>query len=133
MADEVLSELRAIADPVARGRRATKLIDEYTELIAAISGIRQEVIEDLRGQMSPAELAKALGLTRARVSQLLRNAPAPERSFLGTGPLTVVVGQKRGVLDRPAPGGDQGEPVVAGETVTAFTRLAQLAKSYQLD
>jgi hypothetical protein len=118
-----LEDLRAVSDPVERARRATEVIDGETELIAAISAIRQEALELLRNKMTNAEIAKATGLTRARVSQLLGSAP-PERALLtpeAGSVLTIAVVQKQDP--------DSGQPVIGTTTRKALDALKDAAKA----
>lgn len=121
MPDGRIEELRAVVDPIDRGRRATELIDNLTEVITEASQIRQEALEEVRGHMSPAEIAKAFGLTRARVSQLMKS-PSPERALLvpehGV-PATIYVVQKRET--------ERGRGSLVQTTATAVTKLEKLA------
>ncbi len=123
MRDSELDELRAVSDPLERARRATEVIDSNTEVITAASAIRQEALEVLRDTMTHAEIAKATGLTRARVSQLLGSA-RPERALLTpeTGSsLKIAVVQKQ---DQAS-----GQPVIGSTTRKALDTLKDTAQA----
>lgn len=123
---EDLRRLLEIQDPVERGRRATELLTECQSAITELARIRREVIDELRQHgMTQANVATALGLTRARISQLARTGPPPERAFLGSGVLTIAVALKKE--------SEFGRPAVAQETVEATNRLQALARSVGLD
>lgn len=125
MTDEDLNNLRRIEDPVERGRRATELIDHYTEIISGASTIRQEVIDEFRGTMTPAQIARALGLTRARVSQLLKAPASPERPLLAPDagqPVVLAHVQKRDT--------DTGKPAIAETTSDSLDKLRHLAQDF---
>ncbi|MFC3981718.1 sigma factor-like helix-turn-helix DNA-binding protein [Streptosporangium jomthongense] len=121
-----LKRLHEVDDPVDRGRRATALLTECQSAITELARVRREVIDELRQRgMTQADIAKALGLTRARVSQLAKAGPPPERAFLGIGPLTVAVALKKE--------SEFGRPAVAQETVEAANRLQAFARGMDLD
>jgi len=124
--NEDLYPLREIHDPIERGKRATELMADYQERMTELARIRREAVADaLKAGLTQAEIARQLGLTRARLSQLGATGPPPERAFLGDGRLTVIVGQKTEA--------ERGRPVIARETVTAWDRLRQLANELELD
>jgi hypothetical protein len=77
--------------------------------------------------MSQIAIADMLGMSKSRVSQLLSAGTRPERTFLGTGTLTVAIGGKL-EAGRPDPGG-----VVSAEAFSAYETLADLARSVGLD
>ncbi|MFD0888407.1 sigma factor-like helix-turn-helix DNA-binding protein [Streptosporangium algeriense] len=123
---EDLKRLLEVEDPVDRGQRATALLTECQSAITELARIRREVIDELRQRgMTQADVAKALGLTRARVSQLAKAGPPPERAFLGIGPLTVVVALKKE--------SEFGRPAVAQETVEAANSLQTFARGMDLE
>lgn len=127
MTEDALDDLRRIEDPLERGRRASELIDRYTEVIGGASSIRQEVIDEVRGQMTPAAIAKALGLTRARVSQLLKTPALPERILLAPDigdPVVLAHVQKKDT--------DTRKPAVADTTLEALDKLRRLAEELNI-
>jgi hypothetical protein len=77
--------------------------------------------------MTKAQLAEHLGMTRARVGQLLAAGPRSEGLFLGNGKLTVALGAKL-EADKPQP-----SPVVSQQVFQAYERLSELARSLGLD
>lgn len=126
MTDDVLRDLREIEDPVKRAKRATQIIDGNTAVIAGASAIRQEALELLRETMTHTEIAKATGLTRARVSQLLTGV-RPERALLAPdpGPLTICVIERREA--------ERGHAAVTATTLAAAGELAEIAASYGIE
>jgi hypothetical protein len=118
----------AIKDPRERARAVNKLIEEYQAAVAELSDVRRETLRELlAGGMSQIAIAEMLDMSKSRVSQLLSAGTRPERTFLGTGTLTVAIGGKVEV-DKPQPGG-----VVSAEAFGAFELLADLARSVGLD
>ena len=118
----------AIKDPRERARAVNKLIEEYQAAVAELSDVRRETLRELlAGGMSQIAIAEMLDMSKSRVSQLLSAGTRPERTFLGTGTLTVAIGGKVEV-DKPQPGG-----VVSAEAFGAYEVLADLARSVGLD
>jgi len=118
----------AIKDPRERARAVNKLIEEYQAAVAELSDVRRETLRELlAGGMSQIAIAEMLDMSKSRVSQLLSAGTRPERTFLGTGTLTVAIGGKLEV-DKPQPGG-----VVSAEAFAAYELLADLARSVGLD
>ena len=118
----------AIKDPRERARAVNKLIEEYQAAGAELSDVRRETLRELlAGGMSQIAIAEMLDMSKSRVSQLLSAGTRPERTFLGTGTLTVAIGGKVEV-DKPQPGG-----VVSAEAFGAYEVLADLARSVGLD
>ena len=90
-----LVELQQLSDPVATIKRANELVNHHQEVIAAISAIRREKLNDLAsGGLTQREIAERIGISKARVGQLLTSGPKAERTLLGTGQLTIAVGGK---------------------------------------
>jgi hypothetical protein len=118
-----------IGDAKERARTAHSLIDDHQKVIADLSRIRRDALEDLlRGGYNQTQLAELLGVTRSRISQLLSAGTRPERAFLGTGRLTVAIGAKR----------ESGKKVsvsemISAECFTAYSMLADLAHLVGLD
>jgi hypothetical protein len=69
-----------------------------------------------------------IGMTRARVGQLLTSGPRPERAFLGSGAITVAIGGK------PEKGRNDGQEqaVVSAEAFKAYEVIVALASSLNL-
>jgi hypothetical protein len=112
---------------IALARRAGELIDEHQAAIAELSRERREAVGDLiTAGLTQAQVAEAIGMTRARVGQLLSSGPSPERAFLGTGNLTVAVGGKYEA------GKDQPGHVVSAEAFATYERIAGLARTLGL-
>ncbi len=121
-------DVAQIADPAERARAINALIDEHTEAINALSGLRRIAIEEMLATgMTQLQIADQLGMSRSRVSQLLMGGAKAERAFLGAGKLTVAMGAK--LEDgRSDPGA-----VVSAQAFAAFQSIADLARSLGLD
>jgi len=118
----------AMQDPRERARAVNKLIDEYQTAVAELSDVRRETLRELLAVgMSQIAIAEMLDMSKSRVSQLLSAGTRPERTFLGTGTLTVAIGGKV-ETGKPQPGG-----VVSAEAFSAYELLADLARSVGLD
>lgn len=123
---DLLGEIRRIADPVERARRYTEIIENLGVMTTMASEGRREALnEAIHVQGRPqTEVAKALGLTPARINQMLKpkDGPPAERVLLApdTGvSVAVAVVEKR---DR-----ETGQPVTASSTNEAFRKLNELA------
>lgn len=74
--DLPVKALLDVADPLRRAREAGELATTYQTAIAELSRIRREALEELvAAGMSQSQIAQKLGLTRARVGQLLSTGP----------------------------------------------------------
>jgi hypothetical protein len=121
-------DVTAIEDPRERARVANKLIEDYQAAVTELSDVRRETLRELLASgMSQIAIAEMLDMSKSRVSQLLSAGTRPERTFLGTGTLTVAIGGKV-ESGKPQPGG-----VVSAEAFTAYELLADLARSVGLD
>ncbi len=87
---------------MAQARAATNLINVYQQRSVELARLRKEAIERASTQtgMTLAAIAKRLGLSKGRITQIRQSAPAPERALFGVGPLTVAV-PLRDVVGRP--------------------------------
>ena len=120
-------DVRRDPDPIRRGRRATELLTVYQQRAAELARLRRAAIEDAhhsRG-MSYTQIAAAMGITKGRISQIRGTAPAPERAFFGTGPVSVGVPLRHGVTDRQ-------RPLIAAEDAQAGEEIAALLAGYAL-
>jgi hypothetical protein len=125
-----IQELQEVADPGLRAQRANELVTSYTAAVTEVSRIRREAIEELIAQgQTHAVIAKRLGVSRVRVTQVLQSGPQPERAFLGTGAVTVAIGGKleSGRTD------SNSQPLVSTETLAAYEVLAEAAQSLKLE
>lgn len=93
-----LATIANITDPLERALRAHTLVGRLAEIAGEASRLRREAVETLVEQDMPqGRIAATLGISRARVSQLLRSGPSPERALLSHdgGPVVVAIGSKR--------------------------------------
>ncbi|WP_394275159.1 hypothetical protein [Luteococcus sp.] len=97
--DPKFEEVRHMTDPLAQARAAGELIGIYQQRSVELSRIRKAAMEaavDQRG-ITFTELAKELGLTKGRVSQIRSAAPPKERALFGVGPITLAFPLRAGV------------------------------------
>lgn len=123
-----VTELGELADPAERAQRASQRLAEYQVISAELSRIRREALEELIADgRTQTDIAAMLGMTRARVGQLLSSGPKSERAFLGAGALTIVIGGKQ-EADKRGSG-----RVLAQEDLAAFNQMKELARTLGLD
>jgi hypothetical protein len=96
----VIEEVRRVGqieDHELRVREAAKLMAELQDAVKETSRMRRESIQVLRERgLSLADVARLLGVSRARVAQLKDAGPPPERAFLGTDKISVAVPERPG-------------------------------------
>lgn len=123
---DLLHRLRQIPDPLERARHAQRLIADGPD---ALARVRFDAMVDLgKNGMNHSEIGAALGLTRARVSQILKAGPPSERALLAPepgAPLKICVVQKRET--------EQGRPAIAQSTMTAIGKLHRLASDLGIE
>ena len=120
-------DVRRDPDPIRRGRRATELLTLYQQRAAELARLRRAAIEDAHRDlgMSYTQIAAAMGITKGRVSQIRATAPAQERAFFGTGPVSVGVPYRYGVTDRR-------RPLIAAEDAQTGEEITRLLTGYAL-
>ncbi len=130
--DERIEAVAALADNLQRAREAFQELAIYQRGVNELSRIRREALTDLIDQEGwiRKDLAAELGISSARLSQLLKTGPAPWRALLGTGPvITVAVGEK---TEAPKDHGKPG-PAVAKEDLAAYDMLSELGRDLGLE
>lgn len=125
--DELEQLLTGTGDKLTRAKRASELVTLRQEQGAEASRVRRELLTELVADgYSQGDLARALGMTRGRVGQLLTSGPKPERALLGTGALTVAVGGKwEAQKVNPS-------AVISAEALAAYQLIADTAAAYDL-
>lgn len=123
---DLLQRLRQIPDPLERAKQAQRLIADGPD---ALARVRFDAMVDLGATgMNHSEIGEELGLTRARVSQILKAGPPSERALLapepGT-PLKICVVQKRET--------DQGRPAIAQSTMASIGKIQRLASDLGIE
>jgi hypothetical protein len=120
--------LREVIDPLARARQASEAQERLRVRGLEVSRVRRESLEELlRGGMSQAAIGSALGMSRARVGQLLANGPPPERHFFGDDRITVAMGAKYEA------GKEHPGRVLAQEDSMTFTAFQHLLAAVELE
>lgn len=118
--DHLLHSLRGMADPLERAKVTQRLIEE---LPADLSKVRFDAMKQLSSSMTHVEIGDALDITRARVSQILKAGPPPERALLAPdsdGPMAVAVVEKRD---------ENGRATTSVTTQTAVGKLREFAST----
>lgn len=116
---EALKHVLEEPDPIRRVRLAGEVILRLQQTELEIARLRRQAIElAAAGGLSYSEVARQVGLTRGRVSQIRSDAPPEEREFFGIGPVQLAVPLRR------MPGREL--PVVASEDLVARESLSEL-------
>ena len=70
-------DIRNIADPIERGRRAGDLLNSQQGVVNELAQIRREAIEIAHTEsgLTYAEIASGLGLSKGRISQITTSTP----------------------------------------------------------
>lgn len=112
-----------MTDPLAQARAAGSLIGVYQQRSVELSRIRKAAMEAAVNQrgITFTEVAKELGLTKGRVSQIRSAAPPKERALFGVGPIT---------LATPLRSGERPEGFVSRYDSVAVDAMANLLTSY---
>ena len=119
MSEKAIERVRSEPNPIRRARLAGEVMVELQQAELEVSRLRRQAIEDAAATgLSYSEVARQVGLTRGRVSQIRSDGPPPEREFFGIGPIQL------GIPLRPMPAREQ--PVVATEDLKARDELTQL-------
>ncbi|MFF6774386.1 sigma-70 family RNA polymerase sigma factor [Streptomyces sp. NPDC012637] len=122
MIDEV-RRVAAMQDHALRVKAAVDLMGELQAAVVETSRMRKESIAWLRDHgHSMADVARLMGVSRARVAQLRDAGPPPERAFLGTQRTQVLVPMRPGERD-----------YVALEDSSTGQKLLALAHQLQLE
>lgn len=119
--------VRREADPIKQARDATALLNLYQQRGHELARLRREAINRAAQETGAtyADLAKLVGISKARVTQLRQSGPPSERAFFGVGPIDVAV-PLRGIPGRPAGG-------VAAEDAEAQRIMSDLLQSLSFD
>lgn len=119
--------VRREADPVKQARDATSLMSLYQQRGYELARLRREAINRAAQETGTtyADLAKLVGISKARVTQLRQSGPPSERGFFGVGPIDVAV-PLRDIPGRPAGG-------VAAEDAESQRIMRELLGSLSFD
>lgn len=122
--DRDFDDLRHDPDPLRRGRRATEWLTRNSQANIELARIRRLAIEEARRDlvMLDTDIAPQMGLTKSRLSQVMKTAPAVERLFFGHGPVSIGVPYRYQTTDRE-------RPLIAAEDAEAVDQLAELLGS----
>ncbi len=116
---ELIEAVRQERDPIRRISVAGDLIVRLQQGEVELSRVRREAMEEAASAgMSYSEIARQVGLTRGRISQIRTSGPRIERAFFGIGPIELAV------PFRHLPGREL--PLVAAEDLRARDELASI-------
>lgn len=127
--DAAIRIIQEIADPLDRVKVASEALTQIKSAEAETSRIRRDALEELISSgKKQADIAKALDISDARLSQIKKAGPPPERAFFGatTRPVIAAVAEKL-EADKPKPG-----PVVSIDDMQAYNRLRNLVEDLGL-
>jgi hypothetical protein len=127
MAANAVDGLLEVADPAERVRSASALIDDLAADSAKASSIRLEALAEMQAAgMTQTDISRATGMSRARISQVMKATPPAGQALLApdAGPLTICVIEKREA--------ERGHAAITGSTMTAMRKLTDLAASYDI-
>lgn len=132
--DEAFEATRREPDPIKRGRQATELLAIYQQRSTELARLRRSAIEEARDVLgeSYTEVAKAFGITKARVTQIRSSAPPIERALFGVGPLVVAL-PGRTILDRQDVVIASEDDVTGAHLLEHLERLAFQTERYVID
>jgi hypothetical protein len=110
-------------DPIRRGRRASALLMQYQQRAIELARLRRVAIEEAHRDhgMSFTEIAKALGVSKGRITQIKSGAPTAERAFFGVGPVAVGVPLRNGIDDRKRDYIDAADAAAQGQVEAILT------------
>lgn len=91
MDNDPFEAVRREPDPLEQARMAGDLMSLYRQRGYELARIRRDAINRVVGQRGGtfSAVGAELGLTRGRISQIRKDAPATERAFFGVGPIDV--------------------------------------------
>ncbi|MEV6800151.1 hypothetical protein AB0M91_17645 [Micromonospora rifamycinica] len=118
--DDGFERVRRETDPLRQAKLAGELMSVYQQRAVELARLRREAINRAAADqgLSFSSIAKELGLTRGRITQIRQTAPPAERAFFGVGPMTVAVPL------RAVPG--RALPVISSEDTRAAELLTKL-------
>lgn len=124
-----LAQIPEIPDALERAYRAHSLVTRLADISSEASRLRREAIETLSNEgVSFSDIASKLELTRARVGQLARSGPNPERALFSPdgGPVTIALGSKN------TPVGDQPSDMISRDASEAYDVLRDALEHYDI-
>ncbi|WP_407320337.1 hypothetical protein UQW22_07760 [Isoptericola halotolerans] len=118
-----IEAIRREPDPIRQAQRAATLQAVYQQHSTELGRLRRAGMEraHLEQGMSYTDVAKALGITKGRVTQLRSSAPPAHRALFGKGPVTVAVPYRQ-VESR-------AHPLVSAEDLEARRQAEAMLKS----
>lgn len=125
----ILAAVAQVPDPIERIKSVGIALTEAEHLTAELGRQRREDIEALIAEgMGQNEIGRKTGLSSARMSQIRKSGPPPERAWFGSknGMIIAAVAEKK-EADKAKPG-----PVVSVDDMQAYDRLRHLASDLGL-
>ncbi|RSM77081.1 hypothetical protein DL991_21280 [Amycolatopsis sp. WAC 01375] len=127
--------VRGDNDPIRRARRAAALQTHYQQRATELSRLRKAAIEEAHRDLnlSYTEIAKALGITKGRITQIRGSAPAPERAFFGVGPVSVGVPLRHGTDHRMRTYVDAADMTAQAQAEGILASLSLAAETFNIE
>lgn len=118
--DDAFEQVKSERDPIRQAVEAGRLINLYQQRGVELARLRKEAINRAADEQGKnfSTIAKEIGLTRGRIAQIRKTAPAAQRAFFGTGPVTVAV-PLRDLAGRDLPL-VAAEDVQSADTISAY-------------
>lgn len=131
--DDSFERVRHEPDPLRQAKLAGELISMYQQRSVELARLRKEAINRAANErgMSFSAIAKELGLTRGRITQIRQTAPPAERAFFGVGPVTIAV-PLRAIPGRPLPVISAEDTRAAEQLTVLLTDLAFQVEQYRI-
>ncbi|QRP45783.1 hypothetical protein [Amycolatopsis sp. FDAARGOS 1241] len=122
-------------DPLRRARRAAALQTHYTQRATELSRLRKAAIEEAHRDLnlSYTEIAKALGISKGRITQIRGSAPAQERAFFGVGPVAVGVPLRHGTDHRMRTYVDAADLTARAQAESILVGLSLAAEPFNIE
>lgn len=118
-------------DALTRAIEAHARVGEHTQKASEASRQRREAIEILISSgMQQVDIAEHLGISRVRVSQLLRSGPSPERALFSAdgGPVTVALGSKLAQV-----GDGNANAMISGDAAEAYDTIRTALDQWKVE
>ncbi len=118
--NEMIDQVRSEPDPIRRIVQAGETMTRLQQAEVELSRIRREATEQAHAErdLSYSDIARLVGVTRGRISQIRGRGPVIARRFFGIGPIELAIPLRH--LD------DRELPVVAAEDLKARDQLGEL-------
>ncbi len=95
MPDDDFELVLAEPDALERARLATDLLSVYQQRSTELARLRRDAITEASAARTSTDVAIALGLSKARITQIRQGGPPSHRRFFGIGPIEVLIPERQ--------------------------------------